>query len=284
MLDADIRGFFDAIDHDWLMKFVEHRIADKRVLRHIKKWLHAGVLVNGTWMQAERGSPQGGSVSPMLANIYLHYAFDLWVQQWRSRHASGEVIVVRYADDIVMGFQRRGDAQRFREALTARFHKFGLELHADKTRLLEFGRFAAANRRARGAGKPETFAFLGFCHICSVTRHGRFKVLRQTMPKRQRARLNAIHEELRRRTHDPVGKTGRWLRAVVTGYYRYHAIPDNHASLNAFRRDVVRLWHMRLRRRSQKSRYNWDRMGRLATAWIPNPRVLHPRPDQRLCV
>ena len=284
VLDADIRGFFDAIDHDWMVKFIEHRIADKRVVRHVKKWLHAGVLEDGEWAPVERGSPQGGSVSPMLANIYLHYVFDLWAHQWRQKHADGDVIIVRYADDIVMGFQHRAEAERFQELLVERFRKFGLELNADKTRLIEFGRFAAGNRARRGQGKPETFDFLGFRHICAVGRTGKFKLLRQTIPSRQRARLKAVYAELGRRMHDSIPETGRWLRSVVTGYYRYHAIPDNWASLKAFRSDVVRLWRLRLRRRSQKSRLDWQRMGRISARWVPYPQLCHPWPGERLRV
>lgn len=284
VLDADIRGFFDAIDHDWLVKFIEHRIADKRVVRHVKKWLHAGVFENGEWAPVDRGSPQGGSVSPMLANIYLHYVFDLWAHQWRTKAAGGDVIIVRYADDIVMGFQYRAEAERFRELLVERFRKFGLELNTDKTRLIEFGRFAASNRAKRGQSKPETFDFLGFRHICAVSRYGKFKLLRKTIPSRQRARLKAVYAELRRRMHDSIPETGRWLRSVVTGYYRYHAIPDNWAALRSFRSDVVRLWRLRLRRRSHKSRLDWVRMWRVAARWIPYPTVLHPWPGQRLRV
>lgn len=284
VLDADIRGFFDAIDHDWLVKFIEHRIADKRVVRHVKKWLHAGVFENGEWAPVDRGSPQGGSVSPMLANIYLHYVFDLWAHQWRTKQAKGDVIIVRYADDIVMGFQHRAEAERFKELLVERFQKFGLELNTEKTRLIEFGRFAASNRAERGQSKPETFDFLGITHICAVSREGKFKLLRKTIPSRQRARLKAVYAELRRRMHDSIPETGRWLRSVVTGYYRYHAIPDNWAALRSFRSDVVRLWRLRLRRRSHKSRLDWVRMWRVAAKWIPYPTVLHPWPSERLRV
>jgi group II intron reverse transcriptase/maturase len=284
VLDADIRGFFDAIDHDWLVKFIEHRIADKRVVRHVKKWLHAGVFENGEWAPVDRGSPQGGSVSPMLANIYLHYVFDLWAHQWRTKQASGDVIIVRYADDIVMGFQHRAEAARFKELLVERFQKFGLELNAEKTRLIEFGRFAASNRAKRGQSKPETFDFLGFRHICAVSQYGKFKLLRKTIPSRQRVRLKAVYAELRRRMHDSIPETGSWLRRVVTGYYRYHAIPGNSAALESFRRDVIRLWRLRLRRRSHKSRLDWTRMGRVAAMWVPYPTVLHPWPGQRLHV
>lgn len=284
VLDADIRGFFDAIDHDWLVKFVEHRIADKRVLRHIRKWLNAGVLEDGAWEQAESGSPQGGSISPLLANIYLHYVFDQWAQQWRERQATGEMIIIRFADDIVLGFQRRGDAERFQAEMTERLRKFGLELNSDKTRLMEFGRFAASNRDRRGEGKPETFDFLGFTHICSKTKRGYFTVLRQTIRARKWARLAAIYVELRRRTHHPVPVVGRWLRSVWIGYMNYHAVPGNLPTLWAFRDELTRLWRLRLRRRSQKGYVTWNRMKRLARRWLPYPRDIHPYPDQRLRV
>jgi len=284
VLDADIRGFFDAIDHDWMVKFIEHRIADKRVVRHVKKWLHAGVLEDGVWAPVERGSPQGGSVSPMLANVYLHYVFDLWAHQWRTKRARGEVIIVRYADDIVMGFQHRAEAERFRESLVERFEEFGLELNTDKTRLMEFGRFAAENRTNRGQGKPETFDFLGFRHICAKTRTGRFQLLSQTIPSRQRARIKAVYAGLRRRMHDSIPNTGRWLTLVVTGYYRYHGVPDNWASLKGFHRDIVRLWRRCLGRRSQKGRIDWQRMTRIEARWVPYPQLYHPWPEQRLRV
>ena len=215
VLDMDIRGFFDAIDHGWLVKFVEHRIGDRRVVRLIQKWLNAGVLEDGTRTRSEQGTPQGGSASPLLANIYLHYVFDLWVRRWRQTQARGEVIVVRYADDIVVGFRHRSDAERFRAELTERLSKFALELHPDKTRLIEFGPFAAENRRRRGQGKPETFDFLGFTHICGTKwSDGRFTVLRLTMRERLQAKLGQVKTELRRRLHDPVPEVGSWLRSV----------------------------------------------------------------------
>ncbi len=284
VLDADIRGFFDAIDHDWLIKFVEHRIADQRVVRHVKKWLNAGVLEDGCRRDTETGTPQGGSISPLLANIYLHYAFDLWARQWRRTQAHGDVIIVRYADDFVVGFQQREDAERFRDELTDRLRKFKLELHADKTRLIEFGRFASTNRKREGRGKPATFEFLGFRHICGKTRRGRFTVLRQTVAKRRRAKLKAIKQELRRRMHAPVREVGAYLRAVVRGYYQYYAVPRNYPALTAFRDEVVRLWRWTLRRRSEKTRITWARMNRLAKQWIPAPKILHPYPDRHLAV
>ncbi len=284
VLDADISGFFDAIDWEWLVKFVEHRIADRRVVRHIKKWLHAGVLEDGVLTQVEEGTPQGGSISPLLANIYLHYAFDLWVQHWRKRYARGDVIVVRYADDVVMGFQHRADAERFLAKLRERFLKFNLELHPDKTRLIEFGRFAAENRRRRGEGRPETFDFLGFTHICGKTRKGWFTVLRQTMGQRMRKKLLELKQELRQRMHRPVPEVGAWLRAVLLGHYRYYGVPNNLNALSRFRYEVIRLWLRVLRRRSQRTRMTWERIGRLALRWLPNPRVMHPYPSQRLRV
>jgi group II intron reverse transcriptase/maturase len=284
VLDADIRGFFDAIDHEWLMKFVEHRIADQRVHRHIRKWLNAGVLEEGEWKPTEAGTPQGGSISPLLANIYLHYVYDLWAHRWRQTQARGDVIIVRYADDIIMGFESREDASRFQTDLVERFRKFGLELNDDKTRLIEFGRYAARNRRRRGEGKPETFDFLGFTHICSWNRRGYFIVLRQTIRARRWATLKAIHQKLRERTHWPVPVVGRWLRSVWQGYMRYHAVPGNLSTLWSFRSELTRLWHRRLCRRSQKGYVPWGRMARLERQWLPLPRVYHPYPDQRLRV
>ncbi|MFQ6098981.1 MAG: group II intron reverse transcriptase/maturase [Armatimonadota bacterium] len=284
VLDADIRGFFDAMDHEWLVEFVEHRIADRRVIRHIKKWLRAGVLEDGKRLQVEQGTPQGGSISPLLANVYLHYVFDLWVHQWRQREARGDVVVVRYADDIVMGFQHRSDAERFLEGLRERFAKFNLELHPDKTRLIEFGRFAAENRRRRGEGKPETFDFLGFTHACSRTRKGAFAVLRYPMKQRMRAKLRAIKESLRRRMHRPVEETGVWLRSVLRGWYRYYAVPRTYRWLTAFRWQVTWLWWRTLSRRGDKRKLSWKRTYALSNRWLPLPRILHPYPDQRLRV
>lgn len=283
VLDADIRGYFDAIDHEWLMRFIEHRIGDQRVIRHVKKWLKAGVLEDGevTWM--EQGTPQGGSISPLLANIYLHYVFDLWIKAWR-QHAEGDVMVVRYADDFVVGFQHRHEAERFLAELRERFAKFGLELHSGKTRLIEFGRFAAANRARRDEGKPETFDFLGFTHACGRTRNGKYKVVRLTMKKRMRAKLKALKAEIRRRMHLPVPEVGEWLAKVLNGYYQHYAVPGNSDRLWAFRFHVGRLWHRALRRRSQRTRLNWDRMARIIARWLPHPRILHPYPSQRLCV
>lgn len=284
VLDADIRGFFDAIDHEWLVKFVEHRIADRRVIRHIKKWLRAGVLEDGKRTQSEHGTPQGGSISPLLANVYLHYVFDLWVHQWRQRQACGDVIVVRYADDFVVGFQHRSDAERFLGALHERLAKFNLELHPDKTRLIEFGRFAAERRKRRGQRKPETFDFLGFTHACSRTRKGAFMVLRYPIKQRMRAKLRAIKDGLRRRMHRPVAETGRWLQSVVRGWQQYYAVPRTYRWLKGFRLRVMWLWWRVLGRRGDKRKPNWPQVYRLAVRWLPLPRILHPYPAQRLAV
>jgi RNA-directed DNA polymerase len=285
VLDIDIRGFFDAIDHGWLVQFVEHRIADRRVVRLIQKWLNAGVLEDGKRTRAEEGTPQGGSASPLLANVYLHYVFDLWVQAWRQKRAHGDVIVVRFADDIVVGFQVKSDAERFWAELTERFRKFHLELHPEKTRLLEFGPYAAENRRTRGLGKPETFNFLGFTHICGTKRsNGRFTVRRQTIRTRLQAKLNVVKAKLRRRMHDPVPAVGTWLRSVVGGHIRYYGVPTNRHALHIFRFQVGRLWHRTLSRRSQNGRVRWDRMRRLIDRWLPPARVCHPYPLRRLGV
>jgi group II intron reverse transcriptase/maturase len=285
VLDLDIRGFFDAIDHGWLVKFVEHRIADQRVVRLIQKWLNAGVLEDGTRTWSEKGTPQGGSASPLLSNVYLHYAFDLWAQDWRRKQARGDVIIVRFADDIVVGFQYRADAERFRGELEERFRKFNLELHPEKTRLLEFGPFAADNRHKRGEGKPETFDFLGFTHICVKKRsNGMFTVLRQTIRRRLQAKLNEVKAELLRRMHDPVPEVGQWLSSVVGGHVRYYGVPSNGPALNTFRFQVGRLWHRALSRRSQNGRVLWERMRRLIDRWLPPARVCHPYPLRRLGV
>jgi group II intron reverse transcriptase/maturase len=285
VLDVDIRGFFDSIDHGWLVKFVEHRIADRRVVRLIQKWLNAGVLEDGKRIRMEEGTPQGGSASPLLANIFLHYVFDLWVQSWRQKHARGDVIVVRYADDIVIGFQHKSDAERFWKELVERFRKFRLELHPEKTRLLEFGPFAGENRRKRGQGKPETFNFLGFTHICGKKRsNGRFTVLRQTIRKRLQAKLSEVSAELKRRMHEPIPEVGKWLRSVVGGHFRYYGVPMNSPALSIFRFQIGRLWHRALSRRSQNGRVLWDRMRRLIQRWLPPARVCHPYPLRRLGV
>jgi RNA-directed DNA polymerase len=284
VLDADISGFFDAIDRKWLVKFVEHRIADPRVIRHIQKWLNAGVMEDGKRIDTESGTPQGGSVSPLLANVYLHYVFDLWANQWRSRYARGDVVIVRFADDIVMGFEHRSDAERFHEDLRERFRKFALELHPDKTRLIEFGRYAATNRKRRGQGKPESFDFLGFTHVCDRSRKGWFIVLRQTIAKRMRAKLAEIKLELRRRMHHSIPSVGRWLRSVLQGHFQYYGVPRNQRKLAAFKYHVYCLWFKTLRRRSQRHRITGGRMNRLAAKWLPPVRNYHPYPEQRLHV
>lgn len=285
VLDADIRGFFDAINREWLMKFVEHRIADQRVERLIRKWLSAGVLEDGVRTWSETGTVQGGSISPLLANIYLHYAFDLWVQWWRTTQATGDVIVVRYADDFIVGFQHRAEAEKFLAALRQRFAKFGLELHPDKTRLIEFGRYAVHNRRRRGLGKPETFNFLGFTHICATKRsNGYFTVLRQTMRKRLTAKLAEVKAELKRRMHDPVPEVGKWLASVIDGHCRYYGVPMNAPALHRFRFATVWLWQRVLCMRSQAGRVTWDRMKRLVARYLPVARIYHPYPLRRLGV
>jgi group II intron reverse transcriptase/maturase len=284
VLDADIRGYFDAIDHDWLMKFVEHRIADKRVLRHIKKWLNAGVLEEGAKVVVEEGLPQGGSISPLLANVYLHYVFDLWAHQWRQKHATGDIIIVRFCDDFVVGFEHQQEAEQFKEALVERFEKFNLELHADKTRLIEFGRFAEKNRERKGLGKPETFDFLGFTHICGWTRKGKFMVLRHTIGKRLRRKLMELGNELQKRLHMPVPLVGKWLRSVLNGHFRYFGVPGNSRKLESFRYHLSQLWYKVLHRRSQRTKLNWERMERLIKRWLPKVRVMHPYPDFQLYV
>jgi group II intron reverse transcriptase/maturase len=282
--DADIRSFFDSVSHDWLVRFAEHRIGDPRVIRLIRKWLKAGVMEDGVLTPTEEGTPQGAVASPLLANLYLHYVFDLWAQRWRHHHAQGNVIFVRYADDIVAGFEHKADAQRFHADLQQRMEKFALSLHPDKTRLIEFGRFAARDRAQRGLGKPETFDFLGFTHICGRSRTGAFQLKRKSRRDRMRAKLRAIKEELRRRMHDPIQQQGRWLGLVVGGYFAYHAVPTNVASLSAFRQHVVYLWRRALKRRSQQDRTTWCRIAVLAAEFLSAPRILHPWPDARFAV
>jgi RNA-directed DNA polymerase len=285
VLDADIRGFFDAIDHEWLIKFLQHRIADRRILRLVRKWLQAGVSEDGQWSRTTVGTPQGSVISPMLANVFLHYVFDLWVHQWRKRRARGEVIVVRYADDFVMGFQHRDDAERCLRELRKRFAEFGLELHPEKTRLVEFGRFAVERREKRGAGKPETFDFLGFTHACGTTRKGAFTIKRKSIAKRLRAKLRAVKAQLVRCMHRPVVELGKWLWSVVQGWMNYHAVPGNIRSLDQFRTQIARHWLHVLRRRSQKGRtWTWKRAHGLFDRWLPKPKILHPYPNERLIV
>lgn len=284
IVDIDVRSFFDTVSHEWLIRFVEHRIADVRMIRLIRKWLKAGVMEDGHWSSSEAGTPQGAVVSPMLANIYLHYSFDLWAERWRHREARGNVIYVRYADDTVAGFEHKSDAERFLAELRERLEKFALSLHPDKTRLIEFGRQAADNRKKRGLAKPETFTFLGFTHICGRTRRGSFLLHRKTRRDRMRAKLRVLKAQLQRRMHEPIPKQGRWLAQVVRGYFAYHAVPTNYPRLAAFRYHVTVLWHRTLRRRSQKDWTKWDRMARLATAYLPLPRILHPWPSTRFAV
>jgi RNA-directed DNA polymerase len=281
VLDADIRGFFDHMSHEWTTKFIEHRVADRRILRLIQKWLKAGVSEGGQWSETKLGTPQGAVASPLLANVYLHYVFDLWVEAWRKKIAKGDVVVVRYADDFVMGFQYRTDAERFLRELRERLAKFGLELHADKTRLIEFGRFAAQNRKQRGEGKPETFTFLGFTHFCGQLTTGSFIVWRITAKKRMVAKLKALKAELQRRKHHRTTEVGAWLRKAVLGYYQYHAVPGNSTQLRIFSRRVGRLWRSVLVRRSQRAQVRWGRLFPLLQQWIPQPRILHPYPDAR---
>jgi RNA-directed DNA polymerase len=281
VLDADIQGFFDNLDKAWMIKFIEHRVADRRILRLIQKWLKVGVMEEGKWSDTETGTPQGSVISPLLANIYLHYVFDLWVDIWRKKYARGEVIVLRYADDIVLGFQWGTDADRFRKQLAERLRKFGLELHPDKTRRIEFGRYAEQNRKRRGEGKPETFDFLGFTHISGKNGNGSYAVRRMTIRKRMRKKLQEIKQQLRMRMHDPVPQTGAWLRSVVQGYFNYYAVPGNLDSLGLFRERVLRYWGQALKRRSQRHRYAWVRRLKLAAQWLPTPRVMHPWPLDR---
>jgi len=282
ILDADIRDYFSSLDHSWLERFLEHRIADRRVLRLIQKWLKAGVIEDGKWSKTVEGTPQGASASTLLANVYLHYVFDLWVHQWRGRHARGEVTVVRFADDAVVGFEHRGDAERFLSDLRERFAQFGLGLHDEKTRLIEFGRYAARNREARGLSKPESFDFLGFTHACGKTKtNGWFALKRVTSKKRLRAKLGEVKTELRRRQHDPVPEQGQWLASVVRGHCAYYAVPGNIDAVAAFRKQATVHWYRALRRRSQRTSLTWERMNRIHDRWLPPVRIQHPWPSAR---
>ncbi|WP_396330564.1 group II intron reverse transcriptase/maturase [Burkholderia anthina] len=284
ILDADLKSFFDSVSQEWLVRFIEHRIGDQRIIRLVRKWLKAGVLEDGVLKVSETGTPQGSVASPLFANVYLHYVFDLWANRWRRREAKGNVIILRYADDVVVGFEHEADARRFWDAMRSRLEEFALALHSDKTRLLEFGRYAAANRQSRGLGRPETFAFLGFIFICGRSRRGAFQLQRKTRGDRMRERLRGIKEELRRRMHEPIPVQGKWLGQVVRGYFAYHAVPTNSRALGAFRYHVVDLWRRALRRRSQKDHMTWTRVERIADAWLPQPRILHPWPDRRFAV
>ena len=281
VLDADVEGFFDNIDHEWLINFLEHRVADKRILRLIGKWLRAGVSDDGEWSETTVGTPQGAVISPLLANVFLHYVFDLWIQWWRKNRSTGEVVVVRYADDFVIGFERKNDAERCLDDLRERFAKFGLKLHKDKTRLIEFGRSAARNRHARGEGRPETFDFLGFTHRCDVTSQGWFALRRATIAKRLRATIAAIKVQLIQRRHWPIDAVGKWLRRVCQGWLNYHAIPGNLERMTQFLDEVKKLWLVQLRRRSQRHRMPWSRFARIIARYLPLPKTVHPFPSVR---
>jgi group II intron reverse transcriptase/maturase len=284
IVDADLQNCFGNVSQEWLVRFLEHRIGDKRIIRLIHKWLRAGILEDGIVTVEDRGTGQGSVISPLLANIYLHYCFDLWAARWRRREATGDMIVVRYADDLVVGFEREDDARRFLDAMRTRFETFALTLHPGKTRLIEFGRSAAANREKRGLGKPETFSFLGFTFISGKSRNGKFLILRRTRRDRMRVKLEEVKEQLRRRRQQPIPEQGQWLRQVVTGHFAYYAVPTNSRALSAFRHNVVDLWRRSLRRRSQKDHTTWDRMKEIADDWLPRPRILHPWPNQRFAV
>src|SRR5471030_2767441 len=284
ILDADIQNFFGAVSQSWLTRFLEHRIGDKRIIRLIQKWLRAGILEDGVVTVDDRGMGQGSVISPLLANVYLHYILDLWAERWRRREATGDMIIVRYADDFIVGFQHEADARRFLDTMRERLQEFALSLHPEKTRLIEFGRLAAENRKRRGLGKPETFTFLGFIFICSKTRRGKFQIKRKSRRDRMRVKLQAIKQELRRSMHQPIPQQGRWLRQVVTGYFNYHAVPTNSSTLTAFLFHVTNLWRRTLRQRSQKDWTTWERIKRLADDWLPKPRILHPWPESRFAV
>jgi len=285
IVDADIARFFDSLSREWLVRFVEYRIGDRRIIRLIQKWLKAGVLEENRWIETKEGTPQGSVASPILANVYLHYTYDLWVQQWRRRHATGDMIVVRYADDTIVGFQHRQDAERFQSDLKERLAQFALSLHPEKTRLIEFGKFAAERRKRRGDGKPETFDFLGFRHYCTTKKDGTgFQLGRKTQPERMRAKIREIKETLRKHRHASIDEQGGWLGSVMRGYFAYFAVPTNTPALNAYRWHIIVRWHRSLRRRSQRHRLTWERMCRLIARFLPSPRVLHPWPDQRFRV
>jgi RNA-directed DNA polymerase len=282
VIDLDVRSFFDKVNHDWMIRFVEHRVGDRRIVRLIQKWLKAGVMEQERWIETEEGTPQGSVISPILANLYLHYVLDLWVDQWRRKKATGDVIIVRYADDAVLGFQYQDEAKRFLRELQERIGKFGLELHPEKTRLIEFGRYAAERRKQRGEGCPETFKFLGFTHICGTNRKtGYFTIIRQTISKRRAARLKQLHAELRRRLHDSLADTVKWLQSVVRGYFQYHAVPGNEKSLGQFRTHVLRLWLRQIRRRSQRNCWTWERFLERLGGLLPEVCILHPYPTER---
>jgi group II intron reverse transcriptase/maturase len=284
IFDADVRSFFDEVSQSWLIRFVEHRVGDPRIIRLIRKWLKAGVLEDGVVTVSDKGTGQGAVISPLLANVYLHYVFDLWAERWRRCEATGDMVIVRYADDLVVGFEHETDARRFWDAMRNRLEEFSLSLHPDKTRLIEFGRHAADRRARRGLGKPETFNFLGFTFICGHSRSGKFLLKRKTRRDRMRAKLREIKEELRRRMHQPIPEQGRWLAQVVRGFFAYHAVPTNFSALSAFHHHIKRLWLRTLRRRSQKDRTTWERIKKIAADYLPKPRTLHPWPQQRFAV
>ena len=281
ILDADIQSFFDTVSQEWLIRFVEHRIGDKRIIRQVQKWLKAGVLEDGVVTGSDRGTGQGAVISPLLANIYLHYALDLWAERWRWREATGDMIIVRYADDFIVGCQHESDARRFLDAMRERLRGFALSLHPEKTRLIEFGRFASKQRARRRVGKPETFQFLGFTFICGQSRRGRFLLKRKSRGDRMRTKLKEVKEEMRWRRHQPVREQGKWLGQVVRGFFAYHAVPTNTRALNTFRHRVLDLWRRSLKRRSQRDRTTWERIAKLADDFLPKPRILHPWPSVR---
>ncbi len=284
ILEVDVQRFFDEVSQDWLIRFLKHRIADPRILRLIQKWLKAGILEDGVVTVSDKGTGQGSVISPLLANIYLHYSLDLWAERWRRREATGDMIIVRYADDVVAGFEHESDARCFWDAMRERLQEFSLTLHPEKTRLIEFGRRAATNRRQRGLGKPETFDFLGFTFICGKSLRGKFLLKRRSRRDRMKAKLKEVAGELRRRMHQPISEQGAWLKQVVTGYFAYHAVPTNWAALGAFRAEITERWRWTLHRRSEKSALTWARMKKLADDWLPKPRILHPWPNQRFAV
>jgi RNA-directed DNA polymerase len=284
ILEVDVRSFFDEVSQSWLMKFLEHRIADPRILHLAQKWLKAGILEDGVVTVSDKGTGQGSVISPLLANIYLHYSLDLWAERWRRREATGDMIIVRYADDVVVGFEHEADGRRFWDAMRDRLQEFSLSLHPEKTRLIEFGRHAAIKRKQRGFGKPETFNFLGMTFICGTSRGGKFLLKRRTRRDRMQAKINEVAGELRRRMHQSIPEQGKWLKHVITGFFNYHAVPTNWAALGAFRAEITNRWRRSLSRRSQKGGLTWDRMAKLADDWLPKPRILHPWPNQRFAV
>jgi RNA-directed DNA polymerase len=284
ILEVDVRSFFDEVSQSWLIRFLEHRIADPRILHLIQKWLKAGILEEGVVTVSDKGTGQGSVISPLLANIYLHYSLDLWAERWRRRQATGDMIIVRYADDVVVGFEHEADARCFWDAMRDRLQEFSLSLHPEKTRLIEFGRHAAINRKQRGLGKPETFNFLGMTFISGKSRGGKFLLKRRTRRDRMRAKIKEVAGELRRRMHQSIPEQGKWLKQVTTGFFNYHAVPTNWAALGAFRAEITKRWRWSLSRRSQKGGLTWARMLKLADDWLPKPRILHPWPNQRFAV